>query len=143
MEEETVKDLIACRSIQEFELKAEIARLDGFTADDFIKIVEELDGTSDFLPVLAEIIRDTDIFDKAFLEKDYYIDYYLTKMEGKEPENPDDFAHMRVLDAFVRNPTASGKNWLDIFDSTVKKLRKLHGDLVSISNFSRIKLGLR
>lgn len=149
---------MACRSAQEFKLKAEIARGGSFTADDFVEIVEELTDNPDFAPILVEAVGGTSLFDAAFCEKDFYIDYYLAKMEGRELDNPDDFLHLRVLDAFMRvNLEAEWGAWHSLpqktrrrlnaqlkalYAKTVEKLTNIHGDLASISNFSKMKLGI-
>jgi hypothetical protein len=159
MKEEMLKDLLACRSAQEFKLKAEIAHGGAFTADDFVEMVSNIEDYPDFISVLNDAIRDTELFDGAFGEKDYYIDYYLAKMENRELEHPDDFVHLRVLDAFMHmkaapewwswttlpKKTRSGfdEDVVRLYKSTVEKLRRMHGDLATISNFSRIRLGIR
>lgn len=87
-----------CKSMPEFLLRFEVmhVQIDG---DDLVFLSEFASSDADFCRVMTDLVKSTALFDKALMELEFYIDYYMAMSTGVKPD-PLKYGRVRLLDMY-------------------------------------------
>lgn len=87
-----------CKSMPEFLLRLEImhVQIDG---DDLVFLAESALSDTDFCRVMIDLVKSTTLFDKALMELEFYIDYYMAMSADAKPD-PFKYGRVRLLNMY-------------------------------------------
>lgn len=87
-----------CKSMPEFLLRLEImhVQIDG---DDLAFLSEFASSDADFCRVMTDLVKSTTLFDKALMELEFYIDYYMAMSADAKPD-PLKYGRVRLLNMY-------------------------------------------
>lgn len=87
-----------CKSMPEFLLRLEImhVQIDG---DDLAFLSESASSNADFCRVMTDLVKSTTLFDKALMELEFYIDYYMAMSADAKPD-PLKYGRVRMLNMY-------------------------------------------
>ena len=87
-----------CKSMPEFLLRLEImhVQIDG---DDLAFLSESASSNADFCHVMTDLVKSTTLFDKALMELEFYIDYYMAMSADAKPD-PLKYGRVRLLNMY-------------------------------------------
>lgn len=131
-----------CKSMPEFLLRLEImhVQIDG---DDLVFLAESALSDTDFCRVMIDLVKSTTLFDKALMELEFYIDYYMAMSAGAKPD-PLKYGRVRLLNMYeagnIRRSSIRGSGnateYRDFINVCADKADRLFGGrLEHIKNF--------
>ena len=90
--------MMDCKSMPEFLLRFEVmhVQIDG---DDLVFLSEFASSDADFCRVMTDLVKSTTLFDKALMELEFYIDYYMAMSAGVKPD-PLKYGRVRLLNMY-------------------------------------------
>lgn len=131
-----------CKSMPEFLLRFEVMHfhIDG---DDLVFLSESALDDVDFCCVMTDLVKSTALFDKALMELEFYIDYYMAMSAGAKPD-PLKYGRVRLLNMYeagnIRRSSIRGSGnaieYRDFINVCADKADRLFGGrLEHIKNF--------
>lgn len=127
-----------CKSMPEFLLRFEVMHfhIDG---DDLVFLSESALDDADFCHVMTDLVKSTALFDKALMELEFYIDYYMAMSVGAKPD-PLKYGRIRLLNMYetggIRRGSGNAVEYRDFISAYVDKADRLFGGkLEHIKNF--------
>ena len=127
-----------CKSMPEFLLRFEVMHfhIDG---DDLVFLSEFALSDIDFCRVMTDLVKGTTLFDKALMELEFYIDYYMAMSVGAKPD-PLKYGRVRLLNMYeagnIRHGSGNATEYRDFINVCVDKADRLFGGkLEHIKNF--------
>ena len=90
--------MTCCRSASEFLLRLEIAKLE-ISEPDLEYLADCASRDCEFCKVMYDLAVDTNLFNKALSDLDFYIDYYMAMSSSEKPD-PLKFGRIRLLDKY-------------------------------------------
>lgn len=87
-----------CKSMPEFLLRLEVmhVQIDG---DDLVFLSGIASSDADFCRVMTDLVKSTTLFDKALMELEFYIDYYMAMSADAKPD-PLKYGRVRLLNMY-------------------------------------------
>lgn len=131
-----------CKSMPEFLLRLEVmhVQIDG---DDLVFLSESASSDADFCRVMTDLVKSTTLFDKALMELEFYIDYYMAMSADAKPD-PLKYGRVRLLNMYEAGSIRCGftrgsgsvAEYRDFISVCVDKADRLFGGkLEHIKNF--------
>ena len=127
-----------CKSMPEFLLRLEVmhVQIDG---DDLVFLSKFASGNADFCHVMADLVKSTMLFDKALMELEFYIDYYIAMSADAKPD-PLKYGHIRLFDMFetgvLTHNFADGSAGMNFIKACIDKVDSLfNGRLSHVKHF--------
>lgn len=127
-----------CKSMPEFLLRFEVMHfhIDG---DDLVFLFESALDDADFCHAVTDLVKSTALFDKALMELEFYIDYYMAMSVGAKPD-PLKYGRVRLLNMYetggIRRGSGNAVEYRDFISACVDKADRLFGGkLEHIKNF--------
>ena len=127
-----------CKSMPEFLLRFEVMHfhIDG---DDLVFLFESALDDVDFCRVMTDLVKSTTLFDKALMELEFYIDYYMAMSADVKPD-PLKYGRVRLLSMYetgsIRHSSGNATEYRDFICVCADKADHLFGGkLEHIKNF--------
>ena len=127
-----------CKSMPEFLLRFEVMHfhIDG---DDLVFLSESALDDADFCHVMTDLVKSTALFDKALMELEFYIDYYIAMSADAKPD-PLKYGHIRLFDMFetgvLTHNFADGSAGMNFIKACIDKVDSLfNGRLSHVKHF--------
>ena len=127
-----------CKSMPEFLLRLEVMHIQ-IDGDDLVFLSEFATSNVDFCHVMTDLVKSTTLFDKALMELEFYIDYYMAMSAGAKPD-PLKYGRVRLLNMYetgsIRHGSGNVAEYRDFICACADKADHLFGGkLEHIKNF--------
>ena len=131
-----------CKSMPEFLLRLEVMHIQ-IDGDDLVFLSESASFDADFCHVMTDLVKSTTLFDKALMELEFYIDYYMAMSADAKPD-PLKYGRVRLLNMYEAGSIRCGftrgssnvAEYIDFISVCVDKVDHLFGGrLEHIKNF--------
>ena len=127
-----------CKSMPEFLLRLEVMHIQ-IDGDDLVFLSEFATSNVDFCHVMTDLVKSTTLFDKALMELEFYIDYYMAMSVDAKPD-PLRYGRVRLLNMYetgsIRRGFGNAVEYRDFISACVDKADRLFGGkLEHVKNF--------